>query len=120
MKVFAFFSVFLILLTAVPAAAAVYPPEIEEQIALYPQAQVLTTIRDGDRINVAFSSSDDPGAVADYLKETLQGKGWTLDRETVVGSSRTLIFEKESLTLSAALTPAEAEGCVVMLTLGPQ
>ena len=114
--VFVFFTFFM----NIAFSEMEYPKDLEKEIAPYPKANIVQTMKASGNTMVIMEVSDKLDTIFEFYKKELSAKGWTILGEIKQQGNYTLMGEKESKSVVIAISLDDSGKSMVSLTLAPK
>ena len=112
--------VFFALSMNVALSGMVYPPEMMEVSAPYPDATITQTVQVPGNLIVGMESADNLEKILEFYKKNLAAKGWTISAETKQQEHSGLIGEKGSNNAVVNISTGQSGKSIIMLMLAPK
>jgi len=101
-------------------AGMVYPPELNQVSAPYPDATITQTVQVPGNIMVGMESDDNLEKIFEFYKKNLAANGWTISAETKQQGHSGLIGEKGSNNAVVNISTGQSGKSTIMLMLAPK
>jgi hypothetical protein len=112
--------VFFALSMNVALSDMVYPPEMMEVSAPYPDATITQTMKVPGNLIVGMESADNLEKIFEFYKKNLADNGWTISAETKQQGHSGLIGEKGSNNVVVNIGTGQSGKSNIMLMLAPK
>ncbi len=112
--------VFFALSMNVALSGMVYPQEMMEVSAPYPDATITQTVQVPGNIIVGMESGDNLEKILEFYKKNLAANGWTISAETKQQGLSGLIGEKGSNNTVVNISTGQSGKSIIMLMLAPK
>ncbi len=97
-----------------------YPDELKQAVALYPNAEVIQTVKASGVTMAILKVSDKPDAILKFYRAKLTDKGWQVVTEFNQGEHITLVFEKGENNLMIDASIVQPGESMINMTLSPK
>ena len=98
----------------------VYPQEMMEVSAPYPDATITQTVHVPGNVRVGMESGDNLEEILEFYKTNLTPTGWTISAETKQQELSGLMGEKGSNNTVVNISTGQSAKSTIMLMLAPQ
>jgi len=98
----------------------VYPQEMMEVSAPYPDATITQTVHVPGNVMVGMESGDNLEEILEFYKTNLTPTGWTISAETKQQELSGLMGEKGSNNTVVNISTGQSAKSTIMLMLAPQ
>lgn len=112
--------VFFALSLNVALSAMVYPQEMMEVSAPYPEATIAHTISASGTVMVTMESNDNLDSISEFYKNELLANGWTITNETQSQKHSGLMGEKGSNHVIVNIGTGQSGKSIISLMLTPR
>jgi len=104
----------------VALSGMVYPPELNQVSAPYPDAKITQTVQVPGNLMVGMESGDNLEKIFEFYKKNLAANGWTISAETKQQGHSGLIGEKGSNNAVVNISTGQSGKSTIMLMLAPK
>ncbi len=112
--------VFFALSMNVALSDMVYPTELMEVSAPYPEATIAQTTNASGTVMVTMESNDNRNSIFEFYKTELAANGWTITAETQSQGASGLIGEKGSNNVVVNIGTGQSGKSIIVLMLAPK
>ena len=112
--------VFFALSMNVALSEMVYPQELMEVSAPYPEATIVQTTNASGTVMVTMESNDNLDSIFEFYKNELPANGWTISAETRQQGHSGLMGEKGSNNVVVNVGSGQSGKSIIMLMLAPK
>jgi hypothetical protein len=112
--------VFFALSMNVVFSGMVYPPELNQVSAPYPEATIVQTTNVSGTVMVMMEVGDNPDLIFEFYKNELPANGWTISAETRQQGHSGLMGEKGSNNVVVNIGTGQSGKSMIMLMLAPK
>ena len=112
--------VFFALPMNVALSEMVYPQELMEVSAPYPEATIVQTTNASGTVMVTMESNDNLDSIFELYKNELPANGWTISAETRQQGHSGLMGEKGSNNAVVNISMGQSGKSTIMLMLAPK
>jgi hypothetical protein len=106
----------LLLFATTALAAAGYPSVLEQEIPLYPQAQLDSASEYPQGASVVINTASPVEQAARYYHDQLTEKGWEQTAAIAIGNAHALEFSRQRSSIAISIVPTPA-GTTISLSL---
>jgi hypothetical protein len=96
-----------------------YPQELNKEIAPYPKAKIVQTVKASETVMVNMEVSEKPDKIFEFYRKELETKGWTILGEIKQQGHSSLMGEKESKNIVVNIADQSGKS-MISLTLAPK
>ena len=112
--------VFFALSMNMALSAMVYPQEMIEVSAPYPEATITQTVKVPGNIMVGMESNDNLDQIFEFYKTELAANDWTITTEAKQQGNSILMGEKGSNNVVVNIGSGQSGKSMIMLTIAPK
>ncbi|MGD9055110.1 MAG: hypothetical protein PVF38_03175 [Desulfobacterales bacterium] len=111
--------VFFALCVNVALSEMDYPQELKKEIAPYPKAKIVQTVKASETVMVNMEVSEKPDKIFEFYRKELETKGWTILGEIKQQGHSSLMGEKGSKNIVVNIADQSGKS-MISLTLAPK
>ena len=111
--------VFFALSMNVAMSGMEYPQELKKEIASYPKAKIVQTVKASGTVMVIMEVGEKPDAIFEFYKKELTTKGWKILGEVKQQGNSSLMGEKGSNDIVVNIADQSGKS-MVSITLAPK